>query len=71
MSYIEYAFKSARKDPVNSAWVEVEAIFNGDVTKRLCVLRDGSDVVEAVTWCKRHLEKWYPGYEFQFNAFVK
>jgi len=72
------AFQAARKervafntDPSKPSWVEVEAVFNGNVSKRLTVLDDGSDVVSSVEWAAAHLQKRHPSYTFHFDGFVK
>ena len=74
---IREAFKTARKDhlasntvPGQPSWVEVYAIFSGNVTERMTVLADGSDIVQAVVERQRKLARKYPDYAFPFDGFV-
>jgi hypothetical protein len=72
------AFRDARREHVcnntqtgASSWVEVFAIFAGNVTERMTVLADGSDIVQAVMERQRKLKRKFPAYEFPFNGFQK
>jgi hypothetical protein len=73
---IRAAFLKAAKNPVchtqpgHPAWVEVFAIFAGNVTERMTVLLDGSDIIQAVKERQHRLRNRYPSYDFQFDGFL-
>ncbi len=71
------AFEKASKtyvcrntQPGQPSWVEVFAIFAGNVTERMTVLLDGSDVAQAVKERQHKLRRKYPSYEFPFDGFI-
>jgi hypothetical protein len=77
MSYIKNAFLAAAKThiahntvPGKPDWVKVEAIFNGNVSKNLIVLADGSDVEKAVKDVLEMLQRRYLDWKFHFDGFV-
>ncbi len=70
------SFKTATKEficnntqPGSPSWVEVFAVFNGNVTERMTLLADGSDAIAGVLERQRTLRRKYPGYLFQFDGF--
>lgn len=74
---IRQSFEAAYKAPVcqntqpgHPDWVEVFGIFAGNVTERMTVLADGSDLIDAVKDRQRKLERRYPDYTFAFDGFV-
>lgn len=74
---IRMAFSKAAKtyvcrntQPSQPSWVEVFALFAGNVTERMTVLLDGSDVAQAVKERQHKLKRRYPSHEFPFDGFL-